>query len=80
MRIGTVRLREADDRDVEHLLTFRNDPDVTRFMIRTSVDPAAFRAEWQAVPASSTDFSCVAEDEDGVVVAIGFLDLHDGAG
>ena len=79
MRVGPLHLREATGADVERLLTFRNDPSVNRFMLRTHVDPAAFRAEWSAIGSSETDFSCVAE-LDGTVAAIGFLDVVDGMG
>lgn len=77
MHAGQVLLRSATADDVERLLEFRNDPAANRFMLRTSVDPDAFRAEWLAT--SDTDFSCVAE-LDGVVVAMGFLELVDGMG
>ncbi len=80
LRSGAVLLRDANERDIERLVAFRNDPGVNRYMIRTNVDPDTFRAEWLAVPASSTDFSCVAEDEQGAVVAMGFLDVTDGMG
>ena len=79
MRIGSLLLREANAADIEHLLSFRNDPQVNRFMIRTSVEPEAFRQEWLAVPTSETDFSCVAE-LDGTVAAMGFLEIVDGMG
>lgn len=79
MRVGRLLLREADEGDIERLLSFRNDPVVNRFMLRTSVDPQRFREEWLAVPTSDTDFSCVAE-VDGAVVAMGFLDVVDGMG
>ena len=79
MRVGSLLLREAREDDIEHLLSFRNDPEVNRFMIRTSVDPERFRQEWLAVPTSDTDFSCVAE-VDGAVVAMGFLEVLDGMG
>lgn len=79
MRVGPLLLREANQDDIEHLLSFRNDPDVNRFMIRTSVDPARFREELLAVPTSDTNFSCVAELA-GTVVAMGFLDVVDGMG
>ncbi len=48
-------------------------------MLRTHVDPATFRREWREVPASATDFSCVAEHA-GQIVAIGFLDVATGMG
>lgn len=79
MRIGSLLLREAAAADIERLLTFRNDPAVNRFMLRTSVDPETFREEWLAVPTSDTDFSCVA-DLNGTVVAMGFLEIVDGMG
>jgi RimJ/RimL family protein N-acetyltransferase len=79
MRIGSLLLREASAADIEQLLSFRNDPQVNRFMIRTSVEPETFRQEWLAVPTSETDFSCVAE-LDGAVAAMGFLEIVDGMG
>lgn len=79
MRRDGLLFREATEADVEVLLTFRNDPDVNRFMVRTHVDPDDLRREWLAVPGSATDFSCVVE-RDGAVVAMGFLDVVDGSG
>lgn len=79
MQVGPLILREATAPDIEQLLTFRNDPAVNRFMIRTSVDRDEFRRDWLAVPTSGTDFSCVA-DLDGTVVAMGFLEVFDGMG
>ena len=79
MQVGSLLLREAGEVDIEKLLSFRNDPAVNRFMLRTNVDPAIFRQEWLAVPTSQTDFSCVAE-VDGSVAAMGFLDIVDGMG
>lgn len=77
--VGSLVLREAEAADIDQLLTFRNDPAVNHFMIRTSVDPETFRQDWLAIPGSETDFSCVAE-LDGHVVAMGFLDIDDGMG
>lgn len=77
--VDDLLLRVAGDDDIEHLLSFRNDPAVNRFMLRTSVDPQVFREQWRAVPTSDTDFSCVAE-LDGQVVAMGFLEVVDGMG
>ncbi|WSN14776.1 GNAT family N-acetyltransferase [Micromonospora sp. NBC_01699] len=79
MQVGSLLLREAAAADMEQMLSFRNDPAVNRFMLRTSVDPETFRREWLAVPTSDTDFSCVAE-LGGTVVAMGFLDIVDGMG
>jgi RimJ/RimL family protein N-acetyltransferase len=79
MRVGPLLLREAAAADIEHLLSFRNDPAVNRFMLRTSVDPETFRQEWLAVPTSDRDFSCVVE-VDGTIAAMGFLEVVDGMG
>lgn len=78
-RSGSLLLREASAADIDQLLSFRNDPEVNRFMIRTSVEPNTFREEWLAVPTNETDFSCVAE-LDGNLAAMGFLELVDGMG
>jgi len=79
LRIGTLLFREATEADIEVLQSFRNDPDVNRFMVRTYVAPDDLRREWLAVPDSPTDHSCVAERQ-GQVVAMGFLEIVDGSG
>ena len=43
LRIGTLLFREATEADIEVLQSFRNDPDVNRFMVRTC---AMLRDEW----------------------------------
>jgi RimJ/RimL family protein N-acetyltransferase len=79
MRLDGLLFREAVESDIEVLQSFRNDPEVNHFMVRTYVDPADFRREWLAVPSSPTDYSCVV-DRNGHVVAMGFLDIVDGPG
>lgn len=79
MQVDAVLLRDATSLDIETLLSFRNEAGANRFMLRTSVEPEEFRREWTHVPASSTDFSCVASVEDEVV-GIGYLDVEDGMG
>jgi RimJ/RimL family protein N-acetyltransferase len=79
VRMGSLLFREATEADVEVLQSFRNDPDVNRFMVRTYVDPDDLRREWLAVPDSATDYSCVVERR-GQVVAMGFLEIVDGSG
>ncbi len=76
---GALLFREATEPDIDVLQSFRNDPDVNRFMVRTHVEPDDLRREWLAVPDSATDYSCVVE-RDGQVVAMGFLDIVDGSG
>lgn len=79
MRLDGLVFREAVEPDVPVLQSFRNDPGVNHFMVRTHVDPDDLRREWLAVPHSPTDYSCVVE-RDGQVVAMGFLDIVDGSG
>lgn len=79
MEAGTLVFREAAESDIEALQSFRNQPEVNHFMVRTYVDPDELRREWLAVPTDPTDFSCVVERE-GQVVAMGFLDVVDGPG
>lgn len=79
IRVDDLLFREAVEPDIEALLSFRNDPAVNHFMVRTFVEPAELRRDWLAVPESPTEFSCVVE-RDGAVVAMGFLDVVDGPG
>lgn len=79
MTVDSVLLRDATNADVESLLAFRNDDEVNRFMLHTSVDPQVFRQNWLDIQASDTDYSCVA-DVRGKAVGIGFLDVVDGMG
>lgn len=79
MRIDDLTFREAVEADIAALQSFRNLPEVNRFMVRTHVDPEELRREWLAVPTHPTDFSCVVE-RDGRAVAMGFLDVVDGPG
>ncbi len=79
LTIGSLLLRYAVEADLDDLLTLRNEPAVNRFTIRTSEDPATFDSKWLAIPASPTDFSCVAIRNEQLV-GIGFLDVIDGLG
>lgn len=78
-RLDDLLFRDPVEADHAALLSFRNDPGVNHFMVRTYVDPAELRSDWMAVPESATDFSCVVERA-GEVVAMGFLDVVDGPG
>jgi RimJ/RimL family protein N-acetyltransferase len=79
VRVDDLLLRDAVEGDVDALLAFRNEPGVNRFMVRTHVEPDELRRDWLAVADSPTEFSCVVE-QDGRVVAMGFLDIVDGPG
>lgn len=81
VRRGGLELREAREPDLARLLSFRNDPGVNDFMVHTHVTPDEVRRTLLAGPdgTSGSDHSCVVE-RDGVVVAIGYLELVDGSG
>ena len=79
MTVGPLLLRDPTPADVDPLFSFRNDPDVNRFMLRTHVDADTFRRELLAAPDSDVDFLCVAERE-GEVVGLGYLEVVDGMG
>ncbi|WP_462418830.1 GNAT family N-acetyltransferase [Kytococcus sp. Marseille-QA3725] len=77
--VDGVLLRDPLPADVEVIASFRNLPEVNRWMLRTHVEPDTLRAELLAVPTSETDFSCIAE-VDGEVAGVGFLEIEDGMG
>jgi RimJ/RimL family protein N-acetyltransferase len=79
IRTGDLTFREPAAPDVEAVQSFRNDPAVNRFMVRTHVDPDDLRRDLLAVADDPADFSCVVE-RDAMVVAIGFLEVVDGSG
>jgi RimJ/RimL family protein N-acetyltransferase len=79
MWLDGLLFREAAESDIAVLQSFRNDPVVNHFMVRTFVEPDDLRREWLAVPRDPTDYSCVVE-RNGQVVAMGFLDIVDGSG
>lgn len=79
MRLHGLLFREAVEPDIVVLQSFRNDPGVNQFMVRTYVAPADLRREWLAVPSDPMDYSCAVERNDRVV-AMGFLDIVDGSG
>jgi RimJ/RimL family protein N-acetyltransferase len=79
MRLDGLLFREAVESDLVVMESFRNDPAVNRFMVRTHVDRDDLLRELLAVAGSPTDYSCVVE-RDGHVVAMGFLDVVDGPG
>ena len=78
-RVGDLLFREPTEADIDAVGAFRNDPEVNRFMVQTSVDLTELRRQWSRTAAHTTDHSCVVE-RDGQVVAIGFLEVVDGPG
>lgn len=74
-----LTLRPATDGDVDQMLTYRNDPEVRRWLIRATVDPRTFRQKWLASVGDPDDHSCVAlvgEQQ----VGSGMLEVLDGMG
>jgi len=47
MWLDGLLFREAVESDIAALQSFRNDPVVNHFMVRTYVDPDDVRREWQ---------------------------------
>ncbi len=47
LRTERLELRPVRDEDVDRILKYRNLPEVTRWLLRTEVDPASFRAVWR---------------------------------
>jgi RimJ/RimL family protein N-acetyltransferase len=76
---GPLTLRPPTPEAIEGILAWRNRPEVTRWLLRTTVDPDAFRAAWLGVVDDPRDHSAVAE-LDGVVVGTGSLQVRDGMG
>lgn len=77
--VGDLEFRTPNESDIDQIISFRNLPEVNRFMIRTSVDPHLLRAELTGIADSTTDFSC-AVAHGAEVVAIAFLEIVDGTG
>jgi RimJ/RimL family protein N-acetyltransferase len=76
---GSLTLRPATDSDIDQALTWRNEPAVTRWLIRTEVDPGEFRKDMLDGVGNPNDHSAVA-DLGGVIVGIGFLEIGNGLG
>lgn len=76
---GPLVLRPPSREDLDQVLVWRNRPDVTRWLLRTEVDPDGFHESWQARADDPADHSVVA-DLDGVVVGTGTLSVSDGMG
>ena len=79
VRTPRLELRPARDEDMDRILEYRNLPEVTRWLLRTEVDPASFRDAWRQAVADPDDHS-VAVALDGVVIGTVSLDVVDGMG
>jgi RimJ/RimL family protein N-acetyltransferase len=79
LRTERLELRPVGDADVDRILQYRNLPEVTRWLVRTVVDPASFRAAWRRAADDPYDHS-VAVTLDGVVIGTVSLEVVDGMG
>lgn len=79
LRTERLELRPVRDEDVDRILEYRNLPEVTRWLLRTEVDPVSFRAAWRRAAEDPDDHS-VAVTLDGVVIGTVSLDVVDGMG
>ena len=76
---GPLVLRPPTSDDLDRVLVWRNDPDVIRWLLRTTVDPEKFRTAWLDSVVDPDQHTAVAL-LDGVVVGTGSLDVRDGIG
>ncbi len=76
---GPLQLRPPTNADIDQVLTWRGQPQVTKWLLHTTVDPIDFRRVWLDAVADPLDHSVVA-DLDGVAVATGSLEVRDGMG
>ena len=74
-----LELRPVRDEDVERILEYRNLPEVSRWLLRTEVDPTSFRAALGRAAEDPDDHS-VAVVLDGVVIGTVSLAVVDGMG
>lgn len=59
-RTARLVLRPPTEADLDQVLSWRNDPAVTRWMLRTIVEPESYRRAWLADAADPGDHSAVA--------------------
>ena len=79
LRTERLKLRPVSEEDLDPILAFRNLPEVNRWLIRTAVDPEAFKAEWRRTSEDPDDHT-VAVLLGDVVIGIVFLEVADGMG
>lgn len=72
-------LRDPTPADVDAIASFRNLPEVGRWLIVAHESMEDLQDYWPSVTSSDTDFSCIAE-VDGQVAGLGYLEIHDGMG
>ena len=78
-RTARLELRQPSAADLDAVLTWRNVPAVTRWLLHTEVDPQAYRARWRA-DADDPSTHAVVAVADGTVVGTLSLEVEDGMG
>ncbi len=79
LRTERLLLRPVQETDVDRILEYRNLPAVPRWLLRTVVEPTAFRDAWRAAGDDPHDHSVAAVLDDVVIGTVSF-DLVDGMG
>src|SRR6476661_5178580 len=79
LRTERLVLRPVRDEDTDRILEYRNLPEVTRWLLRTDVDPVSFRTAWRHAAEDPHDHS-VAVTLEGVVIGTVSLEVVDGMG
>ena len=64
---GPITLRQPTNADLDQVLRWRNRPEVTRWLLRTEVEPEAFRKAWLGGVDDPNDHSAIAVIGDEVV-------------
>ena len=79
-RTERLELRPPTEADLDGVLAWRNSPEVTRWLLRTVVDPVAYRESWRSGADDPLDHAAVAVSRDGSVVGTVSLEVRDGMG
>jgi RimJ/RimL family protein N-acetyltransferase len=79
LRTERLELRPVRDEDIDRILEYRNLPAVTRWLLRTRVEPASFRAAWRRAIEDPDDHS-MAVTLDSLLIGTVSLTVLDGMG
>ncbi|GAA3341413.1 GNAT family protein [Amorphoplanes nipponensis] len=79
LRTERLELRPVRDEDIDRILRYRNLPEVNRWLLRTQVDPASYRAAWRRAAEDPDDHS-KAVVLGAVVIGTVSLEVVDGMG
>ena len=78
-RTNRLVLRPPTPMDLDAVLSFRTDPELNHWLLRTSVDGGSFREAWLGTVDDPDAYAVVAWADDWVV-GTGSLDVSDGMG